>query len=633
MRIWAPMASVPGVQPSAKAGWLTALSYSTETYIAAVAVVGILLHLILLFFSSQPDSTSRLPLIAVLVIGGLPLMLQLGRRLLAFEFGSDLLAGIAILASVAVGEYLVGSIIVLMLSGGAALENYATRRASSVLEALARRVPQVAHRRTNSGFVEIPLGDVVVGDALVILPHEICPADGVVVEGNGVMDESYLTGEPFEMAKAPGSEVLSGAINGEAALIIVASRLPVDSRYARIVGVMKASEQRRPQLRRLGDRLGAWYTPLALALAAGGWWWSGDPRRFLSVIVIATPCPLLIAIPVAIIGAISIAARRGIIIKDPAVLEQLDRCRTYIFDKTGTLTYGKPALTDVICAPGFSRLDVLTAAASLERYSKHPLAQAVVQAAQEAGAITQPASLIAEKPGDGLHGMVAGRAIRITSRAHVGSEAPESSTTPTGLECLVLIDNVYAATFQFHDAPRSEGRPFVHHLKPNHQVNRVILLSGDREAEVSYLAKLIGITETYAGKSPEEKVAIVERETGSQKTLYVGDGINDAPAMMAATVAVALGQSSDIAAEAAGAVILDTSLSKVDELVHIGRRMRKIALQSAAGGMALSFAGMALAAAGYLPPVAGAVTQEIIDIAAVLNALRVAIPSKKLSDF
>jgi P-type E1-E2 ATPase len=345
MRIWAPLASSRRVQAPAKAVWLTPLSYSTETYIAGVAIVGILLHLILRF--------SRWPLIAVLLVGGLPLILKLGRRLLAFEFGSDLLAGVAILASVAVGEFLVGSIIVLMLSGGAALENYATRRASSVLEALARRVPQVAHRRTSAGFADIPLGDVAVGDALVILPHEICPADGVVVEGHGLMDESYLTGEPFEMAKAPGSEVLSGAINGEASLIMVASRLPVDSRYARIVRVMEESEQRRPELRRIGDRLGAWYTPLALALAAGGWWWSGDPRRFLSVIVIATPCPLLIAIPVAVIGAISIAARRGIIIKDPAVLEQLDRCRTFIFDKTGTLTYGKPSLTNVICAPGF----------------------------------------------------------------------------------------------------------------------------------------------------------------------------------------------------------------------------------------------------------------------------------------
>jgi len=604
-----------------------------ETFIAGMSAFCILLHLALRFLFRVPRGSGLLPLAVVLVVGGTPLIMRLTRRLVAFEFGSDLLAGIAILAAVLVREYLVGSIIVLMLSGGAALESYATRRASSVLEALAQRAPYIAHRRANSGLVDVSLEEVVVGDALVILPHEICPVDGVVVEGQGVMDESYLTGEPFEIAKAPGSEVLSGAINGESALVIVTSKLAVDSRYARIVQVMQASEQKRPQLRRIGDRLGAWYTPLALALAAAGWWWSGDARRFLSVIVISTPCPLLIAIPVAIIGAISIAARRGIIIKDPAILEQLDQCRTFIFDKTGTLTYGRPVLTDIICAPGFSPGEVLAAAASLERYSKHPLAQAVLRAAEKAGAVLRPVSLISEKPGEGLRGLVGGRPVHVTGRARLPVGQRNLPPEATGLECQVLIDNTYAATFQFHDAPRFEGPPFVRHLKPSHRVNRVILLSGDREAEVRYVAEQIGIKEVYSGKIPEEKVAIVERETRSAKTLYVGDGINDAPAMMAATVGVALGQHSDITAEAAGAVILDASLSKVDELIHIGRRMRQIALQSAAGGMALSLAGMIIAAAGHLPPVAGAVTQEMIDIAAVLNALRAAIPSKNLTDF
>ncbi len=604
-----------------------------ETFIAGLSAFCILLHLALRFLFQAPRGAGLIPLLVVLLAGGIPMILKLAWRLVAFEFGSDLLAGIAILAAVLLGEYLVASIIVLMLSGGAALESYATRRASSVLEALARRAPQIAHRRTSSGFVDVPLEEVLAGDALVILPHEICPVDGVVVEGEGVMDESYLTGEPFEIAKAPGSEVLSGAINGGSALVIVTSKLVVDSRYARIVQVMQASEQKRPHLRRIGDRLGAWYTPAALALAAAGWWWSGDPRRFLSVIVIATPCPLLIAIPVAIIGAISIAARRGIIIKDPAILEQLDRCSTFIFDKTGTLTYGRPVLTDIICGPGFSPGEVLAAAASLERYSKHPLAQAVLRAAEEAGAVLSPVSLISEKPGEGLRGLVGGRPVQITGRARLPAGQWNLPPPAAGLECQVLIDNTYAATFQFHDAPRFEGPPFVRHLKPNHRVNRVILLSGDREAEVRYVAEQIGITEVYSGKSPEEKVAIVERETRSAKTLYVGDGINDAPAMMAATVGVALGQHSDVTAEAAGAVILDASLSKVDELIHIGRRMRQIALQSAVGGMALSIAGMIIAPTGHLPPVAGAVTQEVIDIAAVLNALRAAIPSKNLTDF
>ena len=263
---------------------------------------------------------------------------------------------------------------ILMLSGGTALEQFATRRASSILEALARRMPSVAHRRERSAIVSIGLNDIALGDSLVVFPHELCPVDGVVTDGHGWMDESYLSGEPFQMPKVLGAQVLSGSINGDSALTIQATRLPIDSRYSRIMRVMQEAEAKRPRLRRLGDRLGAWYTPAALALAALGWAMSGSAHRFLAVIVIATPCPLLIAIPVAVIGAISLAARRGIIIKNPAMLERIDTSRTVIFDKTGTLTYGKPSLTDIICAPGFARDEVLRLTACLEQYSKHPLA-------------------------------------------------------------------------------------------------------------------------------------------------------------------------------------------------------------------------------------------------------------------
>ena len=242
-----------------------------------------------------------------------------------------------------------------MLSGGGALENYAVRSASSVLEALARRTPSIAHRRRQGSVVDVALAEVAVGDELVVLPHEICPVDGVVIEGHGVMDESYLTGEPFMMSKTPGATVLSGAINGERALTIEARRLAVDSRYAQIMQVMRTSEERRPRIRRLGDRLGAYYTPLAVAIALAAWAASGDADRFLAVLVVATPCPLLIAIPVAIIGSISLSARRGIIIKDPAVLEQVEQCKTVILDKTGTLTYGKPQLVSEHVAANFSK--------------------------------------------------------------------------------------------------------------------------------------------------------------------------------------------------------------------------------------------------------------------------------------
>jgi heavy metal translocating P-type ATPase len=610
--------------------------WSKETYIAFLAALGILIHLVARYALRASPERYALPLIVVLVGGGAPLLFDLLKRAMRREFGSDLLAGLSIAASVVLGEYLAGSIIVLMLSGGTALEHYATQRASAVLGALARRMPKSAHRLTAAGIADVDLDAVGIGDRLVVLPHETCPVDGTVVEGSGTMDESYLTGEPFLIAKVPGAGVLSGAVNGESALTISVTRLPVDSRYAKIIRVMQEAEANRPRMRRMADRLGAWYTVFGVALAAAGWAIGRDPTRFLAVLVIATPCPLLLAIPVAIIGAISVAASRAIIIKNPAMLEKIGSCRTVIFDKTGTLTYGKPSLTEILCAPRVSRRLALGMAASLEQYSKHPLAGSVLLAARrENVSLAQPLE-ISEKPGEGLSGLVGSAFVRITGRKAVLENHPsEASLLPAavaGMECILLLDGRYAAMFRFHDAPRPESRSFIRHLAPHHQVNKVMLVSGDREAEVRYLAGEVGIGEVLFGKSPEEKVAIVREEANKGPTLFLGDGINDAPAMQAATVGVAFGQNSDITAEAADAVVLETSLGKVDELIHIGRRMRAIALQSAAGGMALSMIGMGIAASGHLAPVAGAIAQEVIDIAAVLNALRITLPTRQLRD-
>ena len=600
---------------------------------ALISLTGILLHLVLRFIFHTTQTISLVPLLLVLLIAGVPLLIGLARRVLVREFGSDLLAGISIVTAVLLHEYLVASIVVLMLSGGTALEEYASRRASSVLNALARRMPQSVHRKDGVCTVDIALSDVTVGDVLAVFPHEICPVDGVVVEGHGRMNEAYLTGEPFEVSKTPGSSVLSGAINGETGLTIRAERKAVDSRYARIMRVMEDTQQRRPRLRRLGDQLGAWYTPIAvgvalLAVAATGNW-----NRFLAVLVIATPCPLLIAIPVAVIGAISLAARRGIIIKNPAILEQLDSCRSFIFDKTGTLTYGNPSLEEVVCAPEFEEGEVLRLAASLERYSKHPLAGAILRAAERRGLVPIPATEICEPPGKGLQGIVEGRTIVMTGRAKLSSEQFTLPPVSPGLECLVLIDGTFAAAFRFRDAPRTDSRIFLDHLVPHHHAKKVILVSGDRDTEVRYLAAQLNIAEVHAAKSPEDKVVIVRSETERERTLFVGDGVNDAPAMQAATVGVAFGATSDITSEAGDAVILEASLGKVDELIHIGRRMRRIALESAIGGMALSILGMLFAAFGLLQPLAGAIVQEAIDLAAVLNALRVAFPREKLQDF
>ena len=613
-----------------------------ETWIAAGAVAAIVVHLALRWGLSDAPTVAGfaardLPLLAALVLGGVPLVLALIRQALRGEFGSDLLAGISIVTAVILGEYLAGTLVVLMLSGGQALEGYAVRSASSVLEALARRMPALAHRRRDGRIEEVAIDSLALDDVVEVHPHEVCPVDGVVIEGHGVMDESYLTGEPYMLSKTPGSSVLSGAVNGDSLLVVRATALAVDSRYAKILAVMRESEQKRPRLRRLGDRLGAVYTPVAVAIAVAAWMASGEPVRFLAVLVVATPCPLLIAIPVAIIGSISLAAKRGIIVKDPAALERVSTCRVAIFDKTGTLTYGTPTVTEIVVFPGFDQAEVLADAAALERYSRHPLAAAVVEAGRRRNVASREASAISEPPGQGLRGTIGARRVEITSRRHAAATDPGglAALAPSagGMECVVLVDGRLAALLRFRDTPRHEGASFVRHLAPRHRFERLMLVSGDRESEVRYLADLVGIEEVHSSQSPEQKLALVRAETALAPTLFLGDGINDAPALAAATVGIAVGPNSDVTSEAAAVVILDSSLERADIFLHISRRMRRIALQSAIGGMVLSLGGMAFAAAGLLSPVAGAVTQEIIDVAAVLNALRAAWPPRALTDF
>ena len=352
--------------------------------------------------------------------------------------------------------------------------------------------------------------------------------------------------------------------------------------------VMQVSQQQRPKIRRLGDRLGAVYTPIAVAIGLLAWLLSGEAVRFLAVMVVATPCPLLIAIPVAIIGSISLAAKRAIVIRDPVVLEKVDHCRTMIFDKTGTLTYGEPQLTEQLCADNLDAHEVLSLVVSLEQYSKHPLAAAILTAGRTGGAAAREATSISEKPGEGLRGTVAGRTIQVTHRNQLAVQYPEMAgllpDQSGGLECVIIIDGQYAATYRFRDTPRHEGALFIDHLRPRHSIDRMMLVSGDRESEVRYLAELVGVREVYAEKSPEEKLAIVQAETARANTLFVGDGINDAPALMAATVGIAFGQNSDVTTEAAGVVIMDSSLQKVDEFMHISRRMRTDRAAKRSGG-------------------------------------------------
>lgn len=606
---------------------------SRDGVIATVALIAIVVYLILHFAFGLEGVAASWPLVVIVMGGGIPLGVDVVKSAIVTRGGADTLAAVSIIASVLMGEWLVAAIVVLMLSGGEALEEAASKRASATLDALARRAPQIAHRRLPAGSTEdIAIAEVRVGDELVVLPHELCPVDGEVISGHGAMDESYLTGEPYVVSKSEGSEVISGAINADDALVIRATALAEESRYETIVGVLRDAETNRPQMRRMADRLGAWYTVLALVMGTLGWIISGDPTRFLAVVVIATPCPLLIGVPVAIIGAINLAAKRGIIIKNPGILEEVSTVDTVMFDKTGTLTYGRPVITHLQTAAEWEEDYALALAAAIERYSRHPLATAIVDEAEARGVEALPVTSISEKPGQGLSGVVDGHQIMLTNRKGLA----DSSFLPqdqAGMESVMLIDGKFAAFIQFRDEPRAVAKDFIAHLARKHGTTEIMIISGDRASETEYLADKVGISTVHAGVSPEGKLALVREFNERGSTLFLGDGINDAPAMAAATVGVAFGTGSDVTMEAADAVVLDSSLERLDNLLHIGKRMRRIALQSVIGGMALSFLGMVLAVFGILTPLMGAIAQEVIDILAILNAARVPFTKKELTDF
>lgn len=605
-----------------------------QLILVAISLIAIILSIVFRITAFAPPN---LPLWMAIILAGIPSIFFIFKKLLKGNIGADLLAAIAIITAVIMSQYLAAVIVILMLTGGQLLEIYAMRKASSVLLALAERMPATAHRKISEGIENIPLTDIRIGDEIVIYPYETCPVDGEVIEGLGTMDESYLTGEPYQISKAPGVSVISGAINGDSVLTICAQKLATDSRYASIVTVLEEAQQKRPTLRRLGDQIGAVFAPVALILALAAWYLTGESIRFLAVLVIATPCPLLIAIPITLISAISMAAKQSIIIKDPTVLERLPTCRTAIFDKTGTLTYGKPVLTEIITGNHFADNFVLQNAASLEQYSKHPLAGAILQAAEAGKLILLDAKSVSEKPGQGLNGVIGNHQIKITHRKKLSQTHPQLMDylppVAAGLESIILCDDQYAATFQFHDSVRKESKSFIRHLKPQHQFNKIMLVSGDRESEVKYLGNMLHLTEIYASQTPAQKLEIVRTEVKAAPTLFMGDGINDAPALTAATVGIAFGQYSRVTSEAAGAVVMENSLTKVDVLIHLSLSARKIVLQSAVGGMLLSIIGMGFAALGFISPVWGAILQEAIDIAAIVNSLRLFWKSEIEPDF
>jgi heavy metal translocating P-type ATPase len=611
------------------------LSYLKDKWQLLLSIVSVASLVIHYFAKFALEIDENYSLFFVLIFGVIPLLIQIFLKIIKGNLGADLIAFMALILAIYLHENVAGVLIILMLASSQALEEFASHRASFVLEALVKRMPTIAHLKSENNFFDTEIANIKINDLIAIFPHEICPIDGEVVEGRGSMDESYLTGEPYRISKTIGSKVLSGAINGESLFVIKTEKLPADSRYGKIMEVMKQAKEQRPEIRKLADKIGAIFAPITIIIASASYYFTHDLTNFLAVLTIATPCPLLIAVPIAIISAISISARQGIIIKDARTLEKLSICTTAIFDKTGTLTFGEPNISEIIALDEFSADEILQKTASLERYSRHPLAGSILKEAQKRNLILLDAQNISEKPGYGMIGNIGEQEIIITSRKKIHEFQPSKIPLPDlsdGMECVIIINKKVAGILHFRDLERPESKSFISHLAPNHNFKKIILLSGDRASEVNYLAEKLGINTFFSSQSPEQKLEIVKKETQNAPTLFMGDGINDAPALMLASVGIAFGQGNNITSESSGAVILESNLLKVDELIHISIFTRKIILQSAIGGMVFSVIGMILASFGLISPSEGAIAQQIIDVIAIINALRLTIIKNVASD-
>lgn len=551
------------------------------------------------------------------------------RDVLRGHVGLDVLAVVAMVATLAVGEYVASLVIVLMLAGGEALEDYAGRRAKRELTALLDRSPQIAHVlvHPNSDSDEVQdaaADDVEVGDVLLIRPAEVVPVDGVLLSPAASFDESSLTGESMPVHRSAGDEVLSGAVNGSRAVRIRAVRRSADSQYQQIVALVKQAQDDRAPTVRLADRFAIPFTAVSLAIAGAAWGLSGDPARFAEVLVLATPCPLLIAAPVAFLGGLSRAAKAGVIIKGGGVIEQLARIRSAAFDKTGTLTEGRPDLVAVDPAAGFDADELLALAASAEQYSSHVLADGIRRAAAERGIALRPAAEASEVATNGVTAVIGGRTVLVGKPAYVASIAPDTVRRDIAsgeAAAYVAVDGRFAGVLVLADDPRPEAAAVVSWLRA-HEVERVTMLTGDARATAEAIAHTVGIDDIHAELLAPEKVHLAA-QMRPRPVLMVGDGINDAPVLAAADVGIAMGAKGATAAgDAADAVILTDSLAKVADAVSIGKHTLRVAYAAIWIGIAISIVLMLIATTGIIPAVAGALIQEGVDLATILYALR-----------
>lgn len=552
------------------------------------------------------------------------LSIRMFRRLRDRKWGIDVLAISAIVSTVFVGEYIASMIIVVMLAGGTALEDYAAGRAKGELTALLEHAPQVSHRETNGQQEDVDSAVVAVGDVLLIRPAEVVPLDGVLLSEAGTFDESSLTGESMPVERYTGETVMSGSVNGEAAVrMLVTSRLE-DSQYSRIISLVREAAESRAPMVRMADRYAVPFTVLAYAIGAIAWFTSGSVTRFAEVLVVATPCPLLIAAPVAFLGGMSRAAKSGIIVKSAGVLERLSRVRTAAFDKTGTLTYGRPALTGVRTVEPGNEERLLRLAASAEQYSSHVLASSVVEAALARGLGLVPATEATEHATHGVRAVIEGEEVVVGKPSFVAQSATgvvEAPLSKGELAIYVGIDGRFAGVLLMSDPLRREARRTLSELKALGIVD-TLMLTGDARATADHIAQEAGLATVRAECLPPDKVEAV-RSLPNRPVMMVGDGVNDAPVLAVADVGIAMGaKGSTAAGESADVVIIPDDLSKAALAVRVGRRTVQIARQSIWIGIGLSIGLMLAASVGYIPAVVGALGQEAVDLATILNSLR-----------
>ncbi len=542
--------------------------------------------------------------------------------------GVDVIAVLSLIGTLLVGEYLAGALIAVMLAGGRALEAAAEHRASRDLRALLEHAPRSARRRVGSTVSVIPLSDVAVDDLLVVGPGEVVPVDGRIAGAAAVLDESVLTGEPLQVERRAGEPVRSGVVNAGGAFEVRATATAAESTYAQLVRLAAEAGAENAPVVRLADRFAAWFLPAALLAAAGAWLASESPTRAVAVLVVATPCPLLLAAPVAIVSGLSRASRHGVVIRNGAALETLGRATTLAVDKTGTLTMGRPAVVEVVTAPGRDAIEILGLAASVDQLSPHVLAEAIVTEALTRGLRLSLPTDVVEEPGRWVTGTVDGRRIRVgkpdgdTGSREWARAAVNRALLDNAAVAWVGIDGRQAGAILLRDPLRRNAPRTLRRLR-GAGLSRVVMLTGDRAGPAREVGAVLGLDEVYADQSPADKVAAVRAEQGRAMTVMVGDGVNDAPALAAAGVGVAMGARGATASSETADIVLTTDrLDRLADAMEIARRSRRIAVQSALVGMGLSLVAMAVAAAGWLPPAAGALLQEGIDVAVIVNALR-----------